>query len=61
MIIECRPDPPYVKIQVIDRALPLLCFEAMEIGYLLMLPNEAFRKQLFCVMNLTLSINDCED
>jgi len=61
MIIECRPDPPDVKIQVIDGALPLLCFEAMEISYLLMLPNEAFRKQLFCAMNLTLSINDCED
>jgi len=61
MIIECCPDPPDVKIQVIDGALPLLCFEVMEIGYLLMLPNEAFHKQLFCAMNLTLSINDCED
>lgn len=61
MIIESRPDPPNVKIQDIDGALPLHRFEAMEISYLLVLPNEAFHKQPFCTMNLMLRINDVED
>jgi len=42
MVVEHHVDPSNVEIRVINRILHLLGFEAMQIGNLLMLPNNAF-------------------
>ena len=61
MIDESSVDPPNIEIQLVNRILHPQGFETVQFGYLLVLLNHAFHKQLFRTVNFTLGATNFKD